>query len=402
MANSLSQIGAVTAMNIRNIPERWASSLVAVVGIGSVTLVLIAVLSIAAGFQKALELSGSPDVAIILRSGSTNEMSSGFGLNQVTLISEAPGIKKDDKSKPLYSAELYVLTEGQLKNKDADANSANLPFRGVSPTAPLLRKSFKIEEGRMMREGTNEIMVGNGVAANYMGIAVGKKVRWGNADWEIVGRFSDDGGVAESEAWADVRLVQQVWNRGTSFQSVRVRLTDESEATFKNLKDSLTKNPQLQVAVTREPEFYAEQQALMSTLIKGAGIFFAILMGLAAIFAAVNTMLNAIATRVREIATLRAMGFGAGPVVWSVLFEAMLLGAAGGLLGGVLALIFLNGMQSSTMNFQTFSQLTYAFTVTPQLMVTGIVYGLILTFIAGILPGIRAAKMPITTGLREL
>jgi putative ABC transport system permease protein len=402
MANSLSQIGAVTAMNIRNIPERWASSLVAVVGIGSVTLVLIAVLSIAAGFQKALELSGSPDVAIILRSGSTNEMSSGFGLNQVTLISEAPGIKKDDKSKPLYSAELYVLTEGRLKNKDPDANAANLPFRGVSPTAPLLRKSFKIEEGRMMREGTNEIMVGNGVAANYEDIAVGKKVRWGNADWEIVGRYSDDGGVAESEAWADVRLVQQVWNRGTSFQSVRVRLTDESEATFKMLKDSLTKNPQLQVAVTREPEFYAEQQALMSTLIKGAGIFFAILMGLAAIFAAVNTMLNAIATRVREIATLRAMGFGAGPVVWSVLFEAMLLGAAGGLLGGVLALIFLNGMQSSTMNFQTFSQLTYAFTVTPQLMVTGIIYGLILTFIAGILPGIRAAKMPITTGLREL
>jgi putative ABC transport system permease protein len=402
MANSLSQIGAVTAMNIRNIPERWASSLVAVVGIGSVTLVLIAVLSIAAGFQKALELSGSPDVAIILRSGSTNEMSSGFGLNQVTLISEAPGIKKDDKSKPLYSAELYVLTEGRLKNKDPDANAANLPFRGVSPTAPLLRKSFKIEEGRMMREGTNEIMVGNGVAANYEDIAVGKKVRWGNADWEIVGRYSDDGGVAESEAWADVRLVQQVWNRGTSFQSVRVRLTDESEATFKMLKDSLTKNPQLQVAVTREPEFYAEQQALMSTLIKGAGIFFAILMGLAAIFAAVNTMLNAIATRVREIATLRAMGFGAGPVVWSVLFEAMLLGAAGGLLGGVLALVFLNGMQSSTMNFQTFSQLTYAFTVTPQLMVTGIIYGLILTFIAGILPGIRAAKMPITTGLREL
>ncbi len=402
MATGLSQIAAVTAMNVRNIPERWASSLVAVVGIGGVTLVLIAVLSIAAGFRQALELSGSPDVAIVLRSGSTNEMSSGFGLNQVTLIAEAPGIKKDDKSNPIYSAELYVLTEGKLKNKDADANSANLPFRGVSPAAPLLRKSFKIEEGRMMREGTNEIMVGDGVVANYQDIAVGKKVRWGNADWEIVGRFSDDGGIAESEAWADARLVQQVWNRGTSFQSVRLRLTDDSAATFKGLKDNLTKNPQLQVAVTREPEFYAEQQAMMSTLIKGVGFFFAILMGFAAIFAAVNTMLNAVATRVREIATLRAMGFGAAPVVFSVLFEAMLLGAAGGLLGGVLAFVLLNGSQSSTLNFQTFSQITYAFTVTPQLMVTGIIYGLVLTFIAGILPGIRAARMPITTGLREL
>jgi putative ABC transport system permease protein len=411
MANTFSQIGAVTAMNVRNIPERWASSLVAVVGIGGVTLVLIAVLSIAAGFREALELSGSNDVGVVLRSGATNEMSSGFGQQQVTLISDAPGIRRDEKNRPLVSAELYVLTDGKLKGKET---SANLPFRGVSPAAPLLRKAFKVEQGRMMREGTNEIMVGKGVAANYeinVGttdqpryepMQVGKTVRWGNADWVIAGIFSDDGGVAESEAWADVRLVQSVWNRGASYQSVRARLTDESEATFKKFKDALTKDPQLQVDVKREPEFYAEQQKVMSTLINGAGVVFAIMMGLAAIFAAVNTMFNAVASRVREIATLRAMGFGATPVIISVLFEAILLGAAGGLLGGLLAFIFLNGMQSSTMNFQTFSQITYAFTVTPQLMVTGIIYGLILTFIAGILPGIRAARMPITTGLREL
>jgi len=402
MANPISQIVAVTAMNVRNIPERWASSLVAVVGIGGVTLVLIAVLSIAAGFRQALELSGSKDVAIVLRSGSTNEMSSGFGQDQVTIIRDAPGIKKDAKGNPLHSAELYVLTEGKLKGKPADANAANLPFRGVSPSAPLLRKSFKIEEGRMMREGTNEILVGDGVATNYEDIEVGKTVRWGNANWEIVGRFSDDGGIAESEAWADARLVQQVWNRGTSYQSVRVKLNDESDATLKTLKDSLTKDPRVQVAVTREPEFYREQQAMMSTLIGVAGKAFGFMMGLAAIFAAFNTMLSAVAARVREIATLRAMGFGAAPVVISVLVEAILLGAAGGLLGGVLALLTLNGMQSSTMNFQTFSQVTYAFTVTPGLMVTGIVYGLILTFLAGVFPSIRAARMPITAGLREL
>jgi putative ABC transport system permease protein len=398
MANSFSQIGAVTAMNVRNIPERWASSLVAVVGIGGVTLVLIAVLSIAAGFREALELSGSNDVAVVLRSGATNEMSSGFGQNQTTLIADAPGVKRDN-GKPLASAELYVLTDGKLKGKDT---TANLPFRGVSPMAPKLRKSFKIEEGKMMREGTNEIIVGNGVVANYENIAVGKTVRWGNADWKVVGRFSDDGGIAESEAWADVLLVQQVWNRGSSYQSVRARLTDDSDATFKKFKDALTKDPQLQVDVKREPEFYAEQQKVMSTLINGAGFVFAIMMGLAAIFAAVNTMFNAVASRVREIATLRAMGFGAAPVIISVLFEAVLLGAAGGLLGGILAFIFLNGMQSSTMNFQTFSQITYAFTVTPELMIRGILYGVLLTFIAGVLPGIRAARMPITSGLREL
>lgn len=399
MSNVFSQIGAVTSMNVRNIPERWASSLVAVVGIGGVTLVLIAVLSIAAGFRQALELSGSPDVGVVLRSGATNEMSSGFGQNQTVLIADAPGVKRDSQGKPLASAELYVLTEQKLKGKES---GGNLPFRGVSPLGPLLRKSFKIEEGNMMREGTNEIIVGSGVAANYEGVQVGKTVRLGNADWQIVGRFSDDGGVAESEVWADVRLVQQVWNRGATYQSVRARLTDESEATFKKFRDALTKDPQLQVDVKREPEFYAEQQKVMATLINGAGFVFAIMMGLAAIFAAVNTMLNAVASRVREIATLRAMGFGATPVVVSVLIEAMLLGAVGGLLGGVLAFVFLNGMQSSTMNFQSFSQITYAFTVTPQLMVTGIVYGLLLTFIAGVLPGIRAARLPITAGLREL
>jgi putative ABC transport system permease protein len=398
MANTFSQIGAVTAMNIRNIPERWASSLVAVVGIAGVTLVLIAVLSIAAGFKKALELSGSQDVAVILRSGSTNEMSSGFGQDQVTVIRDAPGIKRD-RGNPIVSAELYVLSEGKLKNKDT---GANLPFRGVSTTAPLLRKSFKIEKGRMMRDGTSEIIVGAGVVANYENIDVGKTVRWGNANWEIVGIFSDDGGIAESEAWGDARLVQQVWNRGTSFQSVRVRLADASEPTLKKFKDTLTKDPRVQVSIQREPQFYAEQQQLMSTLITGAGVTFAIMMGLAAILAAVNTMLNAVASRVREIATLRAMGFGGGSVVFSVLIESILLGAAGGLLGGIFALIFLNGMQSSTMNFQTFSQITYAFTVTPQLMITGIIYGLMLTFVAGIFPGIRAARMPITTGLREL
>jgi putative ABC transport system permease protein len=402
MANTFSQIGAVTAMNVRNIPERWASSLVAVVGIAGVTLVLIAVLSIAAGFRQALELSGSNDVAVVLRNGATNEMSSGFGQEQVTIIADAPGIKRGsqaERNAPIVSAELYVLTEGKLKNKDT---GANLPFRGVGPMAPKLRKSFRIDAGRMMREGTNEIMVGKGVVSNYENIAVGNTVRWGNADWVIVGIFSDDGGVAESEAWGDARLVQQVWNRGSSYQSVRARLTDESEATLKKFKDALTKDPRLQVAIQREPQFYAEQQKIMSTLINGAGVIFAIMMGLAAILAAVNTMLNAVASRVREIATLRAMGFGAAPVVCSVLIEAILLGAAGGFLGGVLAMVFLNGMQSSTMNFQTFSQITYAFTVTPQLMVTGIVYGLVLTFIAGLLPGIRAARMPITTGLREL
>ena len=189
----------------------------------------------------------------------------------------------------------------------------------------------------------------------------------------------------------------------SSFQSVRAKLTDDSEATLKTLKDSLTKDPRVQVgrANASPSSMRNSRRSCRRSSMARAGSF-AIMMGLAAIFAAVNTMFNAVASRVREIATLRAMGFGAMPVVFSVLFEAMVLGAAGGLLGGLLAFVFLNGMQSSTMNFQTFSQITYAFTVTPQLMVTGIIYGLVLTFIAGVLPGIRAARMPITSGLARI
>ena len=396
MANPIAQIVAVTGMNLRNIPLRWSSSLVAVLGIGGVTLVLVALLSIAAGFRVALEGSGSDDVAMIMRAGSNNELSGGFGPDTVTVVADAPGIKKLD-GKPIMSPELYVLVDGKMKGKDA---STNLPLRGVSPMAGQVRKNFKLVQGRMFREGTNEVVVGDGVTKQYDGLDVGKVVRWGATDWTVVGRFTDQGGIAESEVWGDTRVVQQAWRRGNSFQSIRVKLNDA--ASLKTLKNALTKDPRVRVSVQSERDFYVDQQKLMSAIINNVGWALAIMMGIAALFAALNTLYNAVAQRVREIATLRALGFGGFPVVISVLVEALILGAVGGLIGGLLAYLFLNGMTSSTMNWASFSAMTFAFTVTPQLMLTGIIYGLILTFLAGILPGIRAARLPITSGLREL
>jgi putative ABC transport system permease protein len=270
----------------------------------------------------------------------------------------------------------------------------------VSPLAGKVRKNFKLVQGRMFKEGTNEVIVGDGVIKNYDGLEVNKVVRWGATNWTVVGRFTDQGGIAESEVWGDTRVVQQAWRRGNSFQSVRVKL--ENPAALKKLKDALTKDPRVNVSVQSEREFYVDQQKLMSRIINTVGWTLAIMMGIAALFAALNTLFNAVQQRVREIATLRALGFGGFPVMFSVLIEALILGAVGGLIGGVLAWVFLNGMTSSTMNWASFSQMTFAFTVTPGLMLTGIIYGLILTFIAGILPGIRAARLPITSGLREL
>ncbi len=397
MANALEQIGAVTAMNLRNIPQRWSSSLVAVMGIGGVTLVLVALLSIGAGFRAALEGSGSEDVAMIMRANSPSEMSSYFDPSQVTAVTNAPHILRNAKNELMISPEAFGVVSVPLRGKDT---SANMPLRGVGPMATQLRKEFKIVQGTMFKPGTTQIIVGDGAVKQYMGLEVGKKVRWLSTDWIIVGRFTDNGGLAESEVWADAPVVQQAWRRGPGFQTIRAKLA--ADGALKKFKDVLTKDPQLNVDVLSEKQFYADQQKAMSKLIDNIGLWIAIIMGLAALFAALNTLESAVASRVREIATLRAMGFSAGPVVFSVLVEAMILGAVGGMVGGLCAFVFLNGITSSTLNFASFSQITYAFTVTPLLLLLGIGYGLLLCLLAGILPGIRAARLPITAGLREL
>jgi putative ABC transport system permease protein len=396
MSRTFQQIGAVTALNLRNIPARWSSSLVAVVGVAGVVLVLVAVLSIAEGFRATLDLAGSEDVAVVLRSGSDSEMSSGIGQEEVTVIGDASGVLRKGKDS-IASPELYVVVDVPLKKT---ASPANAPFRGVGALASTTRKSFKIVKGRMFTTGTNEIIVGSGVAQQFDGLDIGKSVRWGPTSWTVVGEFSDGGSVSESEIWGDARVLQNAYNRGTSYQSVRVKL--QNTAAFNKFKDALTSDPRVTVSAQREKEFYSEQSKIMRTIITNAGWTLAIMMGVGAIFAALNTMYNAVAGRVREIATLRAMGFGAFPVVISVLVESLVLGAVGGLLGGVLAYVFLDGLRSSTLNFQNFSQITFAFTVTPQLILTGIIYGLILTLIGGLLPGIRAARLPVTEGLRQL
>jgi putative ABC transport system permease protein len=395
MATAFAQIAAVTSMNLRNIPARWASSLVAITGVAGVTLVLVAVLSISEGFRAALEMSGSDDVAIVLRSGSTDELTSGITQDLIPIVGDAPGVMRLGGRQSVISPELYVVVDARIRGK---TSAANVPFRGVGPFADSIRKRFQLESGRMFEPGTNEIVVGRGAALQYEGLVVGREVNWGPGRWRIVGIFSDGGGVAESEVWGDVRVVSQAYNRGSIYQSVRVKLI--SVAAYQAFKDSLARDPRVNARVERESVFYAEQQQFLQTLVNSAGWTLALMMGAGAVFAALNTMYNAVAGRVREIATLRAMGFGAGPVVVSVLVEALVLGAIGGLLGGILAYLFLNGMRSSTLNWQNFSQITFAFTVTPQLVMTGIVYGLILTTIGGLVPGVRAARAPIVAGLR--
>jgi putative ABC transport system permease protein len=394
--SAMTQISAITSMNLRNVSQRLTSSVVALVGIAGVVMVLIGVLSISAGFRAVLTLSGARDVAIVLRSGATDEMGSGLSQEQTRIIADSKDIARDAQG-TIASPELYVIVDIPLKRT---VTAANVPLRGVGPQAPQLRQNFRIVEGRNFTPGTFEIVAGRGASEQFAGLTVGNKLRWGTTDWTVVGIFEDRGSVAESEVWTDATVLQGAYNRGTTYQSMRVKLT--SPDAFQSFKDALTKDPRLSVRMFTERDYYERQSRTLIALVSTIGVTIAVLMGLGAVFAALNTMYSAVSTRTREIATLRALGFGSTAVVISVLTEALLIGLAGGVIGALIAYLAFNGVRASTMNFTTFSQITFAFTVTPMVLVLGVVYALILGFIGGLLPGLRAARLPITTGLREL
>jgi putative ABC transport system permease protein len=392
----LSQTVAVTALNLRTIPRRLGSSGVAIIGIAGVVVVLVSVLSIAAGFTAAMSDSGSPSRAIVMRSGADSEMTSGLSGAEVEVIKQAPGMRRDGQA-ALASSEVYVVIDLPKKSTNS---SANVPMRGVDPLTLKVRDDVSLVEGRMFEFGTNEIVVGRGANANFEGLTVGNDVRSGQNTWKVVGIFEADGGVAETEIWIDARVLQGAYRRGNSYQLVVARL--DSADSLTTFRDWLTSNPQLNVQVQRETEYYAEKSRALTGLIRGVGFGIAALMGIGAVFGAILTMYTAVSTRSREIATLRALGFNSTSVVVSVLVESLALGAIGGIIGGALAFLAFNGYQTSTMNFQTFSQVAFAFKVTPALLILGLIYALLMGLVGGLFPAIRAARLPIPSALREL
>lgn len=396
MGNSLQQILAVTAMNLRNLPERAGSTLVALVGIAGVVTVVVGVLSIAEGFRAVLDEAGSGDVAIVLRGGATDEMGSGISQENTRVIADAPQIARDADG-AIASAELYVIIDVPLRRT---GTAANVPIRGVGNSAGKLREGFELTAGRMFTPGTFEIIVGRGALAQFAGLEIGSSIKSGRIQWQVVGHFRDAGSVAESEVWTDASVLQNAYQRGSSYQSVRARLTSSDALTA--FKDTLTTDPRLNVRIYTEREFYQQQSGTLVALVSTVGRVIAVLMGLGAILAALNTMYSAVSARTREIATLRALGFGSLPVILSVLLESILIGLVGGLLGVGIAYLALNGVQASTLNFASFSQITFAFTVTRELLVQGLVYSIALGFLGGLFPALRAARLPVVTGLREL
>jgi len=392
----LSQTLAVASISVRTIPQRASSSAVAMIGIAGVVIVFVAVLSIGEGFRAAMADAGKPDRAVVLRSGADSEMTSGFPGDQADVMREAPGLKRVD-NRPLASPELYVMVD---VNKRSTGTAANVPLRGVEPVVTQVRDEMKIVDGRMFQFGTNEAIVGRSATRQFTGIDLGTEYVAGNLKIKIVGIFDTGGTASETEIWCDSRLVQGVYQRGNSYQSMLASL--DSPASFDTFKNWLTTNPQLNVQVQRESDFCAQQSQVMGSLIRGIGYTIAVLMGIGAVFGAILTMYTAVSTRTREIATLRALGFNTGSVLISVLAESLALAAIGGLIGGMTAYFAFNGYQTSTMNFQTFSQVAFAFAVTRSLLIQGLSYALVMGFVGGLMPAIKAARLPIATALREL
>lgn len=382
--------------NLRSLRARWASTVVAVLGIAGAVGVFVAMLSLARGFQATLVASGSPHNAIVRRAGASAEMESVVTLDQVRVIEDAPGVARGGAG-PLVSPEVVVIAAFPLKRSGTDAN---VQVRGVSPKVLTVRDGVRIIAGRFFQPGLNELVVGRNVALSYAGFGLGRSVRFGGAGWTVVGVFDAGGSAFDSEVWCDANVLNQAYLRPPNvFQSVTARLTSpDALAAFRN---ALSADPRVTVQVDREIAYYEKQSKQLTTLIVVLGSIIALVMGIGAVCGALNTMYAAVAERSREIATMRALGFGVGSVVLSFVCEALCVALVGGLLGCA-AVLPLNGLTTGTMNWQTFSHLAFAFRVTPLLLFAGLLFALLMGLIGGVPPALRAARQRIAVALREL
>jgi putative ABC transport system permease protein len=389
----LKQLIALSLMSLRTLPQRAGASSVIVIGIAGVVAVLVSVLAMSAGFHHTVADTGRPDRVIILRGGSDAELNSNLTRGDVDTIANAPGLAKDTDGKAVLSDELITVVN---LTSVASGTDSNVTLRGVGLELPKVRPELEVTEGRMFRPGVREIIAGKGAVKQFRGLTLGSALHLRNAEWTVVGIFTSRGDIHESELLADVDTVGSSLER-TGYSSAVGLLSSAGD--FQRFKDALTTDPQLKVDVEREPEYYAAQSKQLTQLINVVGNTVAIIMAIGAMFGALNSMYAAIDSRRLEIATLRAIGFGALPVLLSVMIEALVLSILGGLIGACLAYLFFNGHTVSTLG-QAFAQVVFQVTVTSTLVVTGLVWACIIGLLGGLFPAVRLARLPVAAALR--
>ena len=393
MRSLLLQVMAVTSINLRSMGQRRWLSLSTVIAVALVVIVLLAFLAMANGFQRTIAGAGDDSIAIVLRAGSQAEINSTVSRDQVRLIEDGPGIARGTDGKPLISPELYLVVDGL---KRSTKTKANLPLRGIGEQGGTLRKGVAITSGRMFSRGSNEIVVGKALLREFEGFELGSTVSFGATRWTVVGVFEAGGSVFESEIWADLPVVQSLFNRNNFVQTVRARLT--TPAALSELKAYSDNDPRLKLDVKSEAAYFAEQASQTSDLIQKLGWPLAIAMALGALAGALNTMYSSVAARATEIATLRAIGFGGFPAFVGTLAESLSLAAIGGLLGAAATYLIFDGVTASTLG-GNFTQVVFDFKLSGWLIAEGVALALIVGLVGGLFPAIRAARMPIVAGL---
>jgi putative ABC transport system permease protein len=382
--------------NVRSARERWMSSVVAVVGIAGTVGVFVAMLALARGFKATLVSSGLPQNAVVLRGGSSSEMGSIMTIEEVRVVEDAPQIARVAGA-ALVSPEVVVIAAIPMR---ATGTDANVQVRGVTPRVLEVRDNVKIVEGRFIHPGVAEAVIGKGARDAYAGLDVGKTVALGAGTWTIVGMFDSQGSAFDSEVWADASVLNGNYDRPPNlYQSVTARLASIDD--FDAFKATVESNPRTTVQAQREQEYYASKSQIVTTLITVLGTLIAAVMALGAVFGALNTMYSAVSERSREIAVLRAIGFGGGAIVLSFFVEALIIAFVGGLVGCI-AVLPVNGLTTGTINWQTFSHLAFAFRITPDLMALGMVFALLMGAVGGLPPAIRAARANVAHTLRAL
>jgi len=382
--------------NIRNVVQRPVTTLATGWGIAMVVMILVGAFALASGFQAALVESGSDQNAIVMRVGADSEISSGVGRDAANILKALPEVAKASDGRPLVSTDMVVLTN---LPRVGQSGSSNVTIRGVDPASLALRDQVKVVEGRMFTPGTSEVMVGRRISPRFAGLKVGDQVKLGQQSFAIVGLFTADGSAFESEVWGDNAVLMPALNREDAFQSVTFRMADP--ARFEALKKQLEADPRLGVQVKTERGFYTSQSALLANVIRGAGVFVTLIMAVGAIFGAMNTMYAAVGTRTREIAVLLTLGFSSWSIMMSFLFESVILCLIGGVMGCLLALP-LNGITTSTTNWASFSEVAFAFRVTPMGVLAGLIFSAALGLVGGFLPAWRASRQSLAASLRAV
>jgi putative ABC transport system permease protein len=393
--SAFSETVAVTGMNLRSLPARYGTSLVIVVGIATVVAVLVSVLAMSRGFLESMTRSGRAERAIVLGRSANSESSGSFPRDSAVTLLGLPGIKKATDGSPIASSEVLAPV---LLPENRDGKDAFAIVRGVGPQAFQLRPEMKLVEGRMFNAGLNEMIVGRAAQTRLNGVKVGARIPMPNGDWTITGMFESNGDAHESEFLADANTLLAAMRRGQNFNSTTVWLEDG--AAFAKFKDAVSTNPTLSVDVKAEPAYFAETGKPLADILNIVAYVIGGFMALGAMFGALNTMYSAISARGVEIATLRAIGFGAGAVVVSVFVEALLLAGTGALLGAGIAWFFFDGTLANIASTTNRSQITFALSVSPALIAVGVTFALVIGVLGGLFPAIRAARRPVAVALR--